>query len=81
LPKFLTERAKVASILEYGINAGGRTLGLMPDFYDQVLVNIKILRATLFERPPPDERLRPPEERSACDALEMLGAFVVFGGC
>jgi lysophospholipase L1-like esterase len=41
LPKFLTERAKVASILEYGINAGGRTLGLMPDFYDQVLDNIK----------------------------------------
>jgi lysophospholipase L1-like esterase len=41
LPKLLTERAKVASVLENGINAAGRTLGLMPDFFGQVLGNIK----------------------------------------
>jgi lysophospholipase L1-like esterase len=41
LPKLLTERAKVASVLENGINAAGRTLGLMPDFFEQVLGNIK----------------------------------------
>ena len=41
LPKFFTERAKVASVLENGINAVGRSLGLMPDFHGQVFGGIK----------------------------------------
>jgi lysophospholipase L1-like esterase len=41
LPKFLTDRARVASVLENGINAAGRTLGLLPDFHEQIFGKLK----------------------------------------
>jgi lysophospholipase L1-like esterase len=40
LPKFFTQGLKSASVLESGINAAGRSLGLMPDFFDQVFARI-----------------------------------------